>query len=265
MNEAQFIVVNLDAPPVPTAQLSPHQLQFQGNYYVIFPSGCTPLTQVTAPSYTQQITAGIPSTVQYVPVTAPSHFQFHSAVGTTTHQQSRRPNQSQLIEDYALRSGPMQCDAHEMKVDIPASHPMGSPMSNVSVLSQPIVPAMTMQPNAFRGPEVSIAPGQTKEEKTSLSVQEVIDTKKWSNAATLDSSSSVASGSCRCSFCGKTFQHESNLLIHLKIHSPDALQCSFCGKKFARHSNLRQHLRVHTNERPFHCKYCPKSFKQQHR
>merc|ERR1712228_64928 len=68
----------------------------------------------------------------------------------------------------------------------------------------------------------------------------------------------------QCAHCPRTFQHESNLTIHLKIHSASAHVCRFCAKKFARVSNLRQHERVHTNERPFGCSHCNKSFKQQH-
>ena len=150
-------------------------------------------------------------------------------------------------------------------------NPMDSPLSNPSVSSVPSAPSLTpTKMDITKIEKIPIIPlvppvvaggltagGGLQPQCTPCHSHPVSDTKEWSNP--------LESGSFRCGFCGKTFQHESNLQIHLKIHSPNALQCSFCGKKFARHSNLRQHRRVHTNERPFHCSYCSKSFKQQHR
>ena len=66
----------------------------------------------------------------------------------------------------------------------------------------------------------------------------------------------------QCPKCGKRFKHKTNLKIHSKIHSSDAYICEFCEKRFARKTNLAQHLRVHTNEKPFKCSFCVKSFKQ---
>lgn len=64
--------------------------------------------------------------------------------------------------------------------------------------------------------------------------------------------------------CKKKFKHESNLRIHMRVHSDDAFVCKTCGKKFARRSNMKQHERVHSGECPFKCHLCLQSFKQKH-
>ena len=66
----------------------------------------------------------------------------------------------------------------------------------------------------------------------------------------------------QCSECGKLFQHEHNLQIHMKMHNDEALKCPFCNKFFVRKANLLQHTRIHTDDRPWKCNLCGKAFRQ---
>ncbi|KAJ1132842.1 hypothetical protein NDU88_011143 [Pleurodeles waltl] len=68
----------------------------------------------------------------------------------------------------------------------------------------------------------------------------------------------------KCSECCKTFTHESNLIVHQRIHSGDRrYQCKECGKEFSQRTSLMVHLRTHTGEMPYQCQLCEKSFRQQ--
>ncbi|ETO09517.1 hypothetical protein RFI_27862 [Reticulomyxa filosa] len=67
-----------------------------------------------------------------------------------------------------------------------------------------------------------------------------------------------------CKVCGKKYKYETNLITHSKVHTEQALECHYCHKKFGRKTNYVEHLRIHTNERPYKCRYCDKSFKQNH-
>ncbi|NXU48483.1 ZN732 protein, partial [Turnix velox] len=40
--------------------------------------------------------------------------------------------------------------------------------------------------------------------------------------------------------------------------------CELCGKSFKRSSNLQEHRRTHTPHRPHPCSTCPKAFKTPH-
>eukprot|EP01084_Bolivina_argentea_P123293 218496_1 len=94
---------------------------------------------------------------------------------------------------------------------------------------------------------------------SSASVSSTKNTKQYSKAL-----STANAKKHQCHQCSKKFKHQSNLKIHLIVHTDKALVCSYCNKKFARKTNLKQHERVHTGERPFECNICKRKFKQKH-
>ncbi|OCT73257.1 zinc finger protein 585A isoform X1 [Xenopus laevis] len=76
------------------------------------------------------------------------------------------------------------------------------------------------------------------------------------------------SASCKrpyvCGHCFKRFTHQSNLMVHQRIHTGDrSYRCQECGKHFTRRTSLMVHLRGHTGEMPYSCQQCGKSFRQQ--
>ncbi|XP_075047246.1 uncharacterized protein LOC142107616 [Mixophyes fleayi] len=67
-----------------------------------------------------------------------------------------------------------------------------------------------------------------------------------------------------CGHCFKRFTHQSNLMVHQRIHTGDrSYRCQECGKHFSRRTSLMVHLRGHTGEMPYSCLQCGKSFRQQ--
>ncbi|XP_063292543.1 zinc finger protein 845-like isoform X2 [Pelobates fuscus] len=67
-----------------------------------------------------------------------------------------------------------------------------------------------------------------------------------------------------CGHCYKRFTHQSNLMVHQRIHTGDrSYRCQECGKHFSRRTSLMVHLRGHTGEMPYSCQQCGKSFRQQ--
>ncbi|KAM9325120.1 uncharacterized protein PAF06_001258 [Gastrophryne carolinensis] len=64
-----------------------------------------------------------------------------------------------------------------------------------------------------------------------------------------------------CSICGKCFSSNSYLLVHLRLHAGEKpFTCTECGKSFKSNSHLVTHLRIHRGEKPFVCSECGKSF-----
>lgn len=73
-----------------------------------------------------------------------------------------------------------------------------------------------------------------------------------------------------CDICSFAFKTKSALKTHTtrvhdetdKANLDDSLKCGVCGKAFWEKYSLLVHGRIHTNERPFVCELCKKSFKQ---
>ncbi|XP_069837973.1 oocyte zinc finger protein XlCOF7.1-like [Dendropsophus ebraccatus] len=64
-----------------------------------------------------------------------------------------------------------------------------------------------------------------------------------------------------CSICGKCFTNLSYLITHGKIHAGEKrYSCPDCGTSFTRSSNLKAHKRKHTGEKPYLCSDCGKCF-----
>lgn len=64
-------------------------------------------------------------------------------------------------------------------------------------------------------------------------------------------------------FSGKSFFKKTELLHHLKVVlGLTVFACHYCGKShFKDQGDLKTHIRSHTNERPYPCPICPKTYK----
>ncbi|XP_044727341.1 zinc finger protein OZF-like [Chrysoperla carnea] len=65
-----------------------------------------------------------------------------------------------------------------------------------------------------------------------------------------------------CNICGYALLSAADLQKHLSIHSNERpYSCDRCNKTFRREDHLRDHIKtVHLNQRKFQCKYCPQAF-----
>ena len=73
-----------------------------------------------------------------------------------------------------------------------------------------------------------------------------------------------------CSYCGKGLGTKHSLQMHIgaihtgeRHYSPKVYPeygCKVCGKKFTK-TKMRYHMRTHSDEKPFLCTYCDKTFK----
>ncbi|KAL4007700.1 hypothetical protein ACER0C_001552 [Sarotherodon galilaeus] len=90
----------------------------------------------------------------------------------------------------------------------------------------------------------------------------------------------------KCDNCEKTFNSESDLTSHRRVHTGNnsccccwtcrtkfsqclkihtgkkSHPCSICGKEFNQKSTLKTHIRTHTGEKPYSCGTCGKRFSQ---
>ncbi|XP_015591567.1 zinc finger protein 502 isoform X2 [Cephus cinctus] len=64
-----------------------------------------------------------------------------------------------------------------------------------------------------------------------------------------------------CHICSKTFRQNTGLMFHMRTHTgykPHV--CKYCGRGFTSNSNCINHERTHTGDRPFVCHFCSAAF-----
>ena len=60
--------------------------------------------------------------------------------------------------------------------------------------------------------------------------------------------------------CHATFQKDSEMKTHLRIHDNDFETCQYCPFKYIRKSDYRHHLNKHFGIKEFKCDQCGKLF-----
>lgn len=67
---------------------------------------------------------------------------------------------------------------------------------------------------------------------------------------------------CSVDGCSKTFKHLTSFIMHGKcVHSEDRpFTCETCSKSFKTSSNLNVHIKMHNNQRDHQCTDCPQAF-----
>ena len=67
--------------------------------------------------------------------------------------------------------------------------------------------------------------------------------------------------SVQCNDCGKTFNSQTDLMVHQDVHEKvKNYKCEHCGKSFISESYLEKHISVHDLIRSLPCEYCQKVF-----
>jgi transcription elongation factor Elf1 len=71
-----------------------------------------------------------------------------------------------------------------------------------------------------------------------------------------------------CKTCGKKFESEGNLTVHMNFHELDGFECSICNETFATNEGLTGHTRnAHNSQRPlthmYECTTCGKKIENE--
>lgn len=69
-----------------------------------------------------------------------------------------------------------------------------------------------------------------------------------------------------CGLCGKTFKSKSGYNYHMKLmhgstSAGEVHFCPICGKSFQGPSFVKRHLRCHSDDRPYTCRVCYRTFR----